>query len=153
MNRLPKPKRGVTKYYYPEGGYDVYFDRMDSEGNLFVSDAPGRAPDRRFFWLKPNAVELKQKPRKAINKMSTSLAQQNKIYYAVGKVFLANHPKCQANCKGCKIYSTEIHHKRGRIGKLLTDIRFFLAVCERCHKWIENNPKAAKALGFSEDRT
>lgn len=49
--------------------------------------------------------------------------------------------------------ATEIHHKKGRIGKLLTDERYFLAVSRKGHRKIENNPEWAYEQGFSIRRT
>lgn len=44
--------------------------------------------------------------------------------------------------------ATEIHHRRGRVGSLLTDERYFLAVSHRGHLWIHNNPGQAYDQGF-----
>jgi hypothetical protein len=41
---------------------------------------------------------------------------------------------------------------KGRIGNLLTDPKYFLAVCRQCHNWIEEHPKEAKELGYSVSR-
>lgn len=49
--------------------------------------------------------------------------------------------------------STEIHHKKGRIGKLLIDERYFLAVSPEGHRKIENNPEWAYEMGYSIRRT
>jgi hypothetical protein len=70
---------------------------------------------------------------------------------------------CCPRC-GKEVDSTfDIHHKAGREGyadewarqmgitKLL-DVRFFLAVDRECHEWIELNPNAAKARGWSYGR-
>ncbi len=64
--------------------------------------------------------------------------------------FLAIHPKCEV--EGCHRDATELHHKKGKIGKLLNDIRFLLAVCRWDHKYIENHPVWAKLKGYSLDR-
>ena len=48
--------------------------------------------------------------------------------------------------------TNEVHHKKGRIGALLTDVRYFLAVSHDGHKKIENNPKWAKEMGYSLSR-
>ena len=75
-----------------------------------------------------------------------------KSYSLIRKAFLIKHTKCQAGLPGCSISSTEVHHKKGRIGSLLIDTNFFLAVCRNCHDYIENNPSEAKDLGLSESR-
>lgn len=42
--------------------------------------------------------------------------------------------------------ASEVHHSRGRIGRLLLDRRFWIAVCIPCHDWIHDNRRAAEAL-------
>lgn len=49
-------------------------------------------------------------------------------------------------------WATTIHHKKGRIGPLLTDRRYFLSVCMEGHRWIEAHPIEAKKLGYSLSR-
>ncbi len=44
--------------------------------------------------------------------------------------------------------ATEIHHIRGRAGKLLLDTRYWLAVGERGHRWIHDNPAKAQERGW-----
>jgi hypothetical protein len=66
--------------------------------------------------------------------------------------FLALHHNCQAKLVGCTSNATDVHHKIGRIAESFLNIRTWLAVCRSCHKWIEENPKEAKELGFSNSR-
>jgi hypothetical protein len=58
---------------------------------------------------------------------------------------ICEHPECSSP-------STELHHKKGRIGNLLTDSRYFCALCHDHHEWSEKNPILAKELGLSMDR-
>ena len=44
--------------------------------------------------------------------------------------------------------ATEIHHQRGRVGRLLNDERHWLAVSAEGHDWIHHNVKQARALGL-----
>ncbi len=44
--------------------------------------------------------------------------------------------------------STEIHHCRGRAGKLLSDHRFFASSCRNCREWPHANPREARSLQF-----
>mgnify|MGYP003433518007 CR=1 FL=1 len=81
---------------------------------------------------------------------SKKRAQQERHYTIQRGLFLENNPICQV--KGCRSQSTEIHHKKGRIGDLLTDVRFFLAVCRSHHNYIEHNPAEAKEHGYSLSR-
>ena len=41
---------------------------------------------------------------------------------------------------------TEIHHLRGRAGRLLNDERFWLGVSRSGHCWIHANPDRARAM-------
>lgn len=57
-------------------------------------------------------------------------------------------------CLGTRVQGIEldIHHKKGKIGDLLTNTKYFLPVCRACHQFIHDNPEIAKDLGFMEDR-
>lgn len=48
--------------------------------------------------------------------------------------------------------ATEIHHMRGRIGKLLLDTKYWLPVTREGHIKIENNSDWAYKNGFSAKR-
>lgn len=56
-------------------------------------------------------------------------------------------------CKRCLsldrfIPATDLHHSRGRLGKLLLDTRFWVALCRTCHRWCHDNPAAARKVGL-----
>lgn len=70
-------------------------------------------------------------------------------YLELRNSYLRLHKFCEC---GCGRYATEVHHKKGKIGKLLTDVRFFLAVCRVCHRKIGDDPKWAIKMGFSVSR-
>lgn len=96
---------------------------------------------------KPEPKEKKKKAK--IKPMSDKRSKENKEYLSLRKVFL-NGKKCQI--EGCKRLATTVHHKRGRIGTLLCDIKYWLACCMDCHVEIENNPEWAKEMGYSLNR-
>lgn len=48
--------------------------------------------------------------------------------------------------------TTDVHHKKGRIGSLLLDTNYWLAVSREGHKQIEENPVWAKEMGYSLSR-
>jgi hypothetical protein len=85
-----------------------------------------------------------------IKKVSDKRKFENKEYTKLRKLFLAEYTICQV--KGCKELPTEVHHKKGRIGKLLTDTRYFLGVCRECHNKIELEPTWAKENNYSLNR-
>lgn len=86
---------------------------------------------------KPNHKTQQQRRRLAL-----------KAYKSARAEFLAEHPRCAL----CGERGTEIHHKRGRLGPLLTDKSNFLAVCLPCHERIEANPEWAYENGLKEPR-
>lgn len=91
---------------------------------------------------------------KAISFMSDKRKVENKEYLKVREEYLLEHPKCEANIVGvCSKKATDIHHTVGRTGKLLTERKYFLAVCRACHSWIENHPQNSVELEFSGIRT
>lgn len=85
-----------------------------------------------------------------IRRRSKKRAKQEREYLKLRDWYLSRQPTCEV--KGCNCQSTEIHHKKGRVGDLLTDIRFFLAVCWVCHVYIETQPLWAKERGYSLSR-
>lgn len=92
-----------------------------------------------------------EKKPKPINKVSKKRVEANKDYKLVRDAYLTQFPVCEVHNCGNK--ATEIHHKKGRVGELLTDIHHFLSVCHYCHRYIEINPIWAKENGYSENRT
>lgn len=90
------------------------------------------------------------KKPKPIKKVSDKRAEQNKEYLKVRKEYLTEYPFCEF--PGCHRKSTECHHKLGRVEHLLTNPVYFAALCSEHHKWVENNPLQAKAMGLSLDR-
>lgn len=94
---------------------------------------------------------IAKKPYK-IAPRSAKLKQAHKEYTTVRKQYLTEHKTCEANLTGCKKHAEDIHHKKGRIGKLLTDTAHFIAVCRHCHHLIEENPVMAKEKGLSLSR-
>ena len=53
------------------------------------------------------------------------------IYRTIKEKYLKEHLRCEV--EGCDKASTNVHHRKGRIGKLLYDIEWFMAVCSSCH--------------------
>ena len=90
------------------------------------------------------------KPSKLVNKVSDPLKEAQREYKKLAKTFITLHPKCAV--KGCQRPSECIHHMKGRIGDLLTDTRYFLAVCLPCHQKIETHVSWAREMGYSLSR-
>lgn len=107
------------------------------------------------YWKHRNSVNKQTllKPHKPISPVSTKQKQRLAKYALVRAEYLAEHPTCEAKIGyTCRGRAVDIHHKKGRIGDLLTDKSNFLAVCRECHSEIELRPEWAKEMGFSESR-
>jgi len=55
-------------------------------------------------------------------------------------------------CPIMKTETTDIHHKKGRIGKLYLETTFWIALSREGHRMVEENPEWAKEQGYSLDR-
>ena len=71
-------------------------------------------------------------------------------YRVVRDAYMRDHKVCEH--PECNSPSTELHHSKSRIGKLLTEPLYFKALCHAHHEWTEKNPILAKELGLSVDR-
>lgn len=92
-----------------------------------------------------------EKP-KSISPVSKKRQGEMDKYSTLREAFLVAKPKCEAKLVGCTGISTDVHHKAGRVGDNYLKIGTWLSVCRSCHRWIEDNPEAAKELGLSESR-
>lgn len=90
--------------------------------------------------------------KKSIAPISEKQKKRLAEYRIVRDAYMANHKWCEAKLNGCTSIATDLHHKAGKVGKLLTDSRYFCALCRNCHSYLEVNPAEAKKLGFSLDR-
>lgn len=72
------------------------------------------------------------------------MAKPHKEYIKLKRAFLAG--------KRCAVFpflkATEVHHIRGRLGPLLTDQRYWLAVSRLAHQRIHANLSWARANGY-----
>jgi hypothetical protein len=91
-----------------------------------------------------------EKKVKPISIMSVKRKCEEKLYLKNKKEYLTEHIRCEV--KGCNQVSVDIHHKKGRISKLLYDKRYFMAVCRNHHTEIEGNPDWAIKNKYSLKR-
>ena len=87
---------------------------------------------------------------KPIPKISQKRKIENAKYIVLRTEFLGKKENQVCPITGKK--TTEIHHKKGRVGSLFLDIRYWLAVSREGHKKIEENPEWAKKEGYSLSR-
>lgn len=95
------------------------------------------------------AKEMDKQPRASVKKVSDKRKEQNKEYSELREQFLLGR-WCAYHGNPC--IPTTVHHSKGRIGDLLTDTRYFVALCMEAHQYIESHPNWAKEHGFSASR-
>lgn len=97
---------------------------------------------------KPN-LQLKSL-YKPIKKVSDKRKIENLKYKVLRIEFLSKieNQKCPITGKP----TTDIHHMKGRIGSLLLDTRYWVALSREGHKFVEENPEWAKKNGYSLNR-
>ncbi len=122
---------------------------------------------------RPEAKKSKLTRGSSIKPVSAKRAKLNKIYSALRKKFLEDHPYCQFDIaerfggldqvSGMELMlrvsipnwvtvpSCDIHHKRGR-GKYLLDTTTWMAVSREAHDKIHADPKTAYAKGYMLQR-
>ena len=83
---------------------------------------------------------------------STKRAKEESEYLQLNKIFLKKpeNKYCPVakHLKLGNVLTSEVHHKKGRIGKLLLYVPYWLAVSSEGHKWIHANPEESYKLGF-----
>ncbi len=94
--------------------------------------------------LKQYAPKEVKKPKR-IKSISDNRKVDNKDYMLIRNEYLIKHPMCECLCGE---FSTEVHHKAGKIGALLTDSNTFMAVSRQCHTEIHSNHSYALDHGF-----
>ena len=102
-------------------------------------------------WYKIQPPKGLSKPVAKPNPISKKMQANQREYTDLRKLFMITHPTCQAKLVECTGTATDVHHKAGR-GENYLKISTWLAVCRKCHQWIEENPVEAKELGLSENR-
>lgn len=94
-------------------------------------------------------------PRKRIEATSRKRRTELVAYGKARREFLAERQNCEACPKMTGMHpcvdsrphpATDVHHKRGRQGKLLLDRRHWIPCCQHAHDWIHRNPALARAL-------
>ena len=94
-----------------------------------------------------NAFKSKSKP---IKKVSDKKALQDIIYKSERIKFLML-PENKI-CPITKQPTTDVHHKKGRLGDLYLDKRYWVALSREGHKYVEEHPEWAKENGYSLSR-
>lgn len=83
--------------------------------------------------------------RKRVRQVSAAQREKLKEYAGAKALYLMGRTRCErCNC----VAVLELHHRRGRAGSLLSDHRYFAALCGKCHRWVHEHPAAARAAGW-----
>lgn len=83
-----------------------------------------------------------------MRRVSPRRAAALRIYTKIRREFLEANPSCIR----CGVAATEVHHAAGRIGRLLTDVGNFRAMCHDCHVHATLHPAEAVEQGWSLPR-
>jgi hypothetical protein len=78
--------------------------------------------------------------------MSKARYARMKEYGKLRKEYLAKNRICEY--PGCKKPAQDIHHRRGRIGRMLCESAYFSSVCRFHHIFIHENPELAREDGM-----
>lgn len=106
---------------------------------------------------RPSSSSSKTKQRKKIASVSKAMARRRAEHAKVKARYLKKNKWCvltgqrsqNAMICGPTLHpASDIHHKLGRVGKLLNDESKFMAVCRCAHTWIGNNLGEAKERGW-----
>ena len=89
---------------------------------------------------------------KSISPVSKKRKGEMDEYSKRRELFLIANPICQGKLVGCTSKATDVHHTEGRVGDNYLNMSKWKALCRNCHRFVEENPDAAKELGLSTSR-
>ena len=92
------------------------------------------APERRVARVRPVSVRR---------------GEQLRLYAKAKRELLDRFPTCEC-CARRK--ASDVHHIRGRAGRLLNERRWWMLVCRRCHDWIHGHVAEARERGWLCER-
>lgn len=99
---------------------------------------------------KNRKVNLKLTPIYKIPPVSKKRKVENARYSVLRTEFLSKPENQKCPITGWP--TTDIHHKRGRVGQLFLDTKYWVALSREGHAFVEENPEWAKENGYSLDR-
>lgn len=90
---------------------------------------------------------------KPIRKISAKHQKTLDKYKIIRDDFMMRNPMCKANLKGCLKKSTQCHHIAGKNSiEDWLNTENFMALCESCHRQIEDGGEWVYELGFKIKR-
>ncbi len=124
----------------------------------------GLAPWTKAFPAQAKALRPENTRAGGVRSRSQPEAMRMALYNAIKAVYLKANPFCAAHdavgkaiaddspAPTYRVKADQIHHKRGRDGLLLFDVREFVGCCGRCHAWIDANRDRARELMLLAER-
>lgn len=104
-----------------------------------------RSPLKR---KKPLARSRKPMKRVKLKTMSSKRRTELQIYMDRRADFLTARPRCEGTRRRCPNAATQVHHKAGRTGGNYLRVATWMAICDKCHRWIHAHPNKARELGL-----
>ena len=144
-----KPKKGRCKLC-PPNFPETYITKDGLCQNHYWSENAKKNAEKKKKNGTAKAKAKSEKPKKQLPKISKKKKIENLKYQVLRTEFLGKKENQVCPITGKK--TTEIHHKKGRVGSLFLDVRYWLAVSREGHKKIEENPVWAKKEGYSLSR-
>ncbi len=56
--------------------------------------------------------------------------------------------RCEWPTDPCVNQADDVHHTRGRVGKMLNDQRYWTFLCRQHHHWVHTNAREARKMGL-----
>lgn len=102
------------------------------------------------LWVTMTKGELVEvdKPRKPIRAASKKRAVQLREYRKLKEQIMESKPRCAVCYYRPAI---DLHHKSGKVGKLLCYEPEIIPICRKCHDKIHHEPAWAKVNGWLAD--
>lgn len=101
---------------------------------------------------KPETKKAIPKKRVAVKKISDKEKERQKKYRKARKEFMSEPENIKCSFPGCNQVTTEIHHPKGRIGKMLLDKSNMVGFCHTHHQWVHDNDSEAREMGLLKSR-
>lgn len=79
---------------------------------------------------------------KSISNISEKRKEQLKKYRELRNSYMKQNKICEVD--GCERLSEDLHHKNGRVGEMVYNVVYFMAICRKHHIEVHNNPKWAR---------
>ncbi len=93
---------------------------------------------------RPKFSTLKRSP---LRKMSKAKAKEHRKYILARARALPGKI-CEWPSNVCTQPADDIHHLRGRRGKMLTDQRYWMFICRDHHRYIHDHAKESRQMGL-----